>query len=145
VKITESNGMNDVSIPRLYLLRFGMSFRRENPRRAGLDKGYFVWQSECGMTTPMMLKKPSAWLPIGMSLAAVSVVCIHIALHGTARQADEGTAAHLWQLLMAAQIPSIAFFMIRWLPESPKQTLTILALQMVAALTALAPVYLLRW
>jgi len=84
-------------------------------------------------------------LPIGMSLAAVSVVCIHIALHGTARQADEGTAAHLWQLLMAAQIPSIAFFMIRWLPESPKQTLTILALQMVAALTALAPVYLLRW
>jgi len=97
------------------------------------------------MTTPLMLRKPSAFLPIGMSLAALTVVCIHIALHGTARQADEGAAAHLWQLLMAAQIPVILFFAIRWLPQSPKYALAIIALQVVAALAALAPVYLLRW
>ena len=70
---------------------------------------------------------------------------IQIALHGTARQADEGAAAHLWQLLMAAQVPPIAFFAIRWLPQSPKYALTINALQVVAAVAALAPVYLLRW
>jgi hypothetical protein len=92
-----------------------------------------------------MLRKPSAFLPVGMSLAALSVVFIHIALHGTARQADEGAAAHLWQLLMAAQVPIIVFFAIRWLPQRPKYGLVILALQAVAALGALAPVYLLRW
>jgi hypothetical protein len=80
-----------------------------------------------------------------MSLAALAVVFIHIALHGTARQADEGLAAHLWQLLMAVQVPIIGFFAIRWLPQNPRHALAILALQAVAALAALAPVYLLRW
>jgi hypothetical protein len=80
-----------------------------------------------------------------MSLAALAVVFVHIALHGTARQADEGTAAHLWQLLMAAQVPIIGFFAIRWLPQSPRFAWPILALQIVAALAALAPVYFLRW
>ena len=97
------------------------------------------------MTTPIMLRKPSAFLPVGMSLAALAVVFIHIALHGTARQADEGVAAHLWQLLMAAQVPVIVFFAIRWLPQIPKYALRIIALQLVAALGALAPVYSLRW
>jgi len=80
-----------------------------------------------------------------MSLAALSVVLVHIALSGTAPQADEGTAAHLWQLLMAAQVPIVAFFAIRWLPQSPRYASLILALQVVAALAALAPVYLLKW
>ena len=97
------------------------------------------------MTIPIIMRKPSAFLPVGMSLAALSVVFVHIALHGTARQADEGTAAHLWQLLMAAQVPIIVFFAVRWLPQNPKYALAILALQAVAALGALAPVYLLRW
>jgi hypothetical protein len=92
-----------------------------------------------------MLRKPSAFLPVGMSLAALAVVFIHIALYGVARQADEGAAAHLWQLLIAAEVPIVAFFAIRWLPQSPKYVLAILTLQLVAALAALAPVYLLRW
>jgi hypothetical protein len=80
-----------------------------------------------------------------MSLAALGVVLVHIIMSGTARQADERTAAHLWQLLMAAQIPIIGFFAIRWLPQSPRSGLPVLALQAVAALAALAPVYLLNW
>jgi hypothetical protein len=80
-----------------------------------------------------------------MSLAALAVVLVHIITSGTARQADEGTAAHLWQLLMAAQIPIMAFFAIRWLPQTPRVALPVLALQVVAAIAALAPVYLLRW
>ena len=44
---------------------------------------------------------PLPWIPIGMSLAALALVLGHIALYGTAREADEGAAAHLWQLLMA--------------------------------------------
>src|SRR3989442_247647 len=97
------------------------------------------------MTFPTMIKKPSAFLPVAMSFAALAVVLVHLAVSGPARQADEGTAAHLWQLLMAAQVPIVGFFAIRWLAESPRHALPVLALQAVAALAALAPVFLLNW
>jgi hypothetical protein len=92
-----------------------------------------------------MIKRPSAFVPVAMSLAALAIVLVHIIRSGVAREADEGTAAHLWQLMMAAQIPIIAFFAVRWLPQSPRSALPVLALQAVAALAALAPVYLLNW
>ena len=91
-----------------------------------------------------MLKKPSAFLPMAMSLAALAVVLAHVAIFGTAHEADEGAAAHLWQLLMVAQLPLLAFFAIRWLPRSPKQALRVMALQAGAAVAALAPVYFLN-
>ena len=59
---------------------------------------------------PNTLKHPSAFLPIAMSLLAVGAVLSHIVLVGTGPQADEGTAAHVWQLLMAGQLPIILFF-----------------------------------
>jgi hypothetical protein len=91
------------------------------------------------------LKQPSALIPLVMSLAALSVVLGHIAISGVARQADEGAAAHLWQLLIAGQIPIVAFFAVTSLPKRPRQTLLVLALQLVAVLAAAAPVFLLRW
>ena len=97
------------------------------------------------MQTATMLKHPSAFLPVGMSLGALAVVFIHIALHGTAPQADDGAAAHIWQILMAAQAPIVLFFAIKWVPQSPGTALPVLALQVVAALAAAAPVFLLRW
>jgi hypothetical protein len=90
-------------------------------------------------------KHPSAFLPVAMSLFALAVVLTHIVFFGTARQPDEGTAAHLWQLLMAGQLPVVAFFAFRWLPRVPRNALLVLALQFVAALAALAPVYFLNW
>ncbi len=97
------------------------------------------------MNLSTMIKRPSAFVPVAMSLAALAIVLVHIIRSGVAREADEGTAAHLWQLMMAAQIPIIAFFAVRWLPQSPRSALPVLALQAVAALAALAPVYLLNW
>lgn len=87
--------------------------------------------------------KPSAWIPLAMSIAALALVLGHVALFGAVREADEGTAAHLWQLLMAGQIPIVAFFVLKWLPQVPRQALLVLALQAGAALAALAPVYVL--
>ena len=46
-------------------------------------------------------RQPSAFIPIVMSLGALSTVLYHIAMFGVARQSDEGAAAHIWQLLMA--------------------------------------------
>jgi hypothetical protein len=90
------------------------------------------------------LKKPSAFLPLAMSFAALATVLVHVAMFGTAREADEGTAAHIWQILMAAQIPIVAFFALKWLPRTPRQALLVLALQGGAALAALAPVFFLN-
>ena len=96
------------------------------------------------MTLPAMIKRPSAFLPVAMSLAALAVVLFHVAIFGAAREADEGAAAHLWQLLMVAQLPLLLFFAIRWLPRSPKQAMQVMALQAGAAVAALAPVYFLN-
>jgi hypothetical protein len=90
------------------------------------------------------IRQPSAFLPIAMSLVALALVLGHVALFGIVHEADEGTAAHLWQLLMAAQVPIIAFFAIKYIPQKPKQALLVLALQIVAALTACAPVFFLK-
>ena len=96
------------------------------------------------MTVPRMIKRPSAFLPIAMSFAALATVAAHVVRFGVVREPDEGAAAHIWQLLMAAQVPTIAFFAIKWLPRAPKEGLTVLALQVGAMLAALAPVYLLK-
>jgi hypothetical protein len=80
-----------------------------------------------------------------LSFAALALVFVHILTSGADREADEGTTAHLWQILMAAQIPIIAFFAIRWVPQRPRSAFLVLVLQAVAALAALAPVYLLNW
>ncbi len=91
-----------------------------------------------------IMKKPSAFLPLAMSFAALATVLVHVAMFGVAREADEGTAAHVWQILMAAQIPIVAFFAIKWLPRTPGQALRVLALQAGAGLAALAPVFVLN-
>ena len=91
------------------------------------------------------LKSLSAWLPVAMSLAALALVIGHVATVGVARQVDEGTAAHLWQLLMAGQIPVIALFAIKWLPRHPRQALVVLSLQAASVIAAAAPVFLLEF
>lgn len=98
-----------------------------------------------------IIRRPSAFLPIAMSLTALMMPLAAMAsyrmTHGTfmiAREPDEGTLAHLWQILMAGQMPIIAFFAIKWLPRSPRQTLSVLALHVGAALASMAPVFFLN-
>jgi hypothetical protein len=95
--------------------------------------------------TLSLTRRPSGFVPIAMSLAAVATIFSHIVLSGTAPQPDEGAAAHIWQLLMAGQLPVVAFFAVKWLPKDPRTALRVLALQAGAALAALAPVYWLGW
>ena len=90
-----------------------------------------------------VMKQPSAFLPLTMSFGALAMVLAHVAIFGVVHEADEGTAAHIFQLLMIAQVPIVAFFAIKWVPRTPRQALIILALQTVAALAAFAPVFLL--
>src|ERR1017187_646823 len=87
------------------------------------------------------IKQPGALIPIAMSFAALVTVLSHVAMFGATREADEGPAAHIWQLLMAGQMPVVAFYAVKWLPRAPIRTLQVLAVQAGAALAALAPVY----
>ncbi len=86
-------------------------------------------------------KQPSALLPVAMSTTALVVVLYNLAMFGIVHDADEGTAAHLFQLLMAGQTPFIAYFALKWLRRTPRQAMYVLTLQAVAALAALAPVF----
>jgi hypothetical protein len=91
------------------------------------------------------LRQPTAIIPLAMSLMALAIVLGRLAVSGIAREADEGTAAHLWQLLMAGQVPVIGLFALMWLPRAPRQALFVLVLQGAALIAAAAPVFLLNW
>jgi hypothetical protein len=96
-----------------------------------------------------ILKSPSAFLPLGMSLSALAIVLVSLAIglaHGgkVTRDPDEGAIAHLWQLLMTVQMPIVLFFVIKWLRRAPGQTLRILGLQAGAWLASCAPIYFLH-
>ena len=90
-----------------------------------------------------LLKYPSAWLPLLMTFIPLAVGLLEGFMTGFVHQTDEGTAAHLWQILMVLQIPIIIFFALTWLPRAPEPALRILVLQISAYLTSFAAVYFL--
>lgn len=92
-----------------------------------------------------LLKRPSAFLPLTMSAFVLAMMAAHIARFGIAPQADEGRAAHLFQLLMPAQIPIIAFFAFTWLRRDRTHAIEVLALQIALAAIPFAIVFSLRW
>lgn len=91
-----------------------------------------------------LAKMPSAFLPLAMSLTALAVLGGHLVLFGTAREPDEGATAHIWQILMAGQIPILVAFGFKWFRRSPKLAMRVFLLQAGAALASLAPVFFLN-
>jgi hypothetical protein len=97
-----------------------------------------------------MIKRPSAFLPVAMSLIALTMVLttLTIGLAHTGgvivRDPDEGATAHLFQLLMTVQMPIALFFAVKWLRRAPAPSLGVLALQAGAWLAACAPIYFLH-
>ena len=81
-----------------------------------------------------LLKKPSAWIPLLMSFAALAMILVYVAINGFASSGngDEGAPARIFQLIMLAQLPIAGYFAIKWLPKQPKQSLMVLVLQAVA-------------
>jgi hypothetical protein len=86
------------------------------------------------------MKQASALVPLALSFAALTMVIVHFAMYGIVHEADEGTPAHTFQILMVAQAPIVAFFAIKWLPRNPRSALLVLALQAGAGLGAIAAV-----
>ena len=88
-----------------------------------------------------IIKNPSAWIPIAMSLSMLAYIISYIMIFGIVYHEDEGTPAHLFQLWLVLEVLMVAFFAIKWLPKTPKQALFVLAIQIVAILAACAPVF----
>lgn len=94
------------------------------------------------ITVRALLRQPTGYLPVAMSVGALAMVAWFVAVHGVVHQPDEGAQAHLWQLFVAGQVPVIAYFAFRWLPTSIRPALVVLALQIGAlVLLAVAPLW----
>ncbi len=90
-------------------------------------------------------RRISAWLPITMSMTAVLLTLVRLLSVGRQPDLDEGFYAHLWQLLMAAQIPVAVVYLVKTPRAARRQMVYTVALQAGAALIAVIPVALLRW
>jgi len=97
-------------------------------------------------TTKSLMKTPSAWLPLLMSFAALLLIVGSVALNGVTQPPpeDEGTVAHIFQILMGSQIFVLTYFAARWLPLNPKQGLKIIAAQVFCAACVFAVLRLLE-
>ena len=86
---------------------------------------------------------PSAFLPLAMSLLALATMGLGPKVFGDLHATDEGPTAHIWQILIAGQVPVIAFFAVKWLRRLPGQALKILSVQACGVLVNFAVVFLL--
>jgi hypothetical protein len=87
-----------------------------------------------------LFRNASAVIPLVMSGIALATVLVHVLSTHGAPASDEGTAAHVFQLLFAGQAPFVAYFALKWMPRLPSQAMHVIAMQAAAALLALAPV-----
>jgi len=84
-------------------------------------------------------------LPVAMSLAAFGIVGFVVATGWQRHLTDEGTAAHLFQLLIAGEIPMIILFLLTIeRGDAPRVTRLLLA-QGVSIALALGSVALFRF
>ena len=96
-----------------------------------------------------VMRRPSAYLPVAMSLFCLVMVLggigVGLAQGGQiVRDKDEGSMAHIFQILMTVQMPIVLFFAVKWLRRAPRPALGVLALQAGAWLASCAPVYFLH-
>ncbi len=94
------------------------------------------------ITVGTLMRQPTGYLPVAMSTGALGMIVWFVAVHGVVHQPDEGAQAHLWQLLVAGQLPLMAYFAVSWLPIARRPALVALALQVAAViLLAIAPLW----
>jgi len=142
--------------PRWWRQRYGEEFKQLLAESTGICEVADVFRSalyerarswviskgsQCSFRT--VATRTSAFLPIAMSLTALAAVAFHVVIYGSAREPDEGAVAHIWQILMAGQMPILMFFGLKWVPRAPRQALPVLAAQAGAALASMAPVFFL--
>ena len=88
-----------------------------------------------------LVRSPGGFLPLAMSLLALALIFLGPRVFGDLHSADEGPTAHLWQILIAGQLPISTFLLVKWLRRAARPTLQVLALQSAALFANLAVVF----
>ena len=101
-----------------------------------------VDMTQSPQTFRALSKQPSAFLPFAMSVLALATMALGPWVFGDLHSTDEGPTAHIWQLLIAGQLPVIAFFALKWLRRLPAQAVKVLSVQASAVLVNCAVVFL---
>ena len=79
--------------------------------------------------------------PVVMSSVALLIVLVHAARSDGAHEIDEGAAAHIWQLLMAAQVPIVLWYLASSLSRPYRTWVPTLLLQCGMAFLSCAAVF----
>ncbi|NDQ55890.1 MAG: hypothetical protein GZ088_02320 [Acidipila sp.] len=88
------------------------------------------------------MKRAAGYAPIAMSLVALAIVLYGIAKYGAHPPQDEGWEAHVFQILMVAQIPIIVLYIAAAGSQSFVRILPVLGLQALAWLAACGALYI---
>jgi hypothetical protein len=92
-----------------------------------------------------LIRQPTAWLPIAISLTAFAMVVGYALAFGVnasrgGTPEDEGAPARIFQLLMAAQAVLVVAFASRWLPRAPRPAARIIVAQLLGAAVPIASI-----
>ena len=79
-------------------------------------------------------------LPVAMSLAALAIVLIAVTTGWERHLADEGVAAHLFQLLIAGEVPLVLLFLLTAERGRMATIIRLAAIQVAAVALALGSV-----
>ena len=89
----------------------------------------------------VLVRSPSAYLPLAMSVLALALVLVSVLLFGTVRQPDEGAVVHLFQLLVIGQVPLVTWSLFHRIKCDKALGLRIFGLQTGFLAVALLPVW----
>jgi hypothetical protein len=87
--------------------------------------------------TRTQINKWSGLVPVAMSLAALGIVLAVVTTGWERHLQDEGAAAHLFQLLIAGEIPIVLLFLLTADRARPGPLMRMVAIQAVAIGAAL--------
>lgn len=94
------------------------------------------------------VRKPSAYVPLAMSACALVMVLYFLVAVGPASPDpphDEGAPAHIFQLLIAGQLPFLGYFALRGLASDWRAAMSVMTLQGLAIVGAAAIPFALGW
>jgi len=96
--------------------------------------------------TLSLIRKPSSWIPIALSLAMLVLESFYLLniLHADPT-GDEGLGAHLFQLWLPLEAIIVMYFSVKWLPKERKEAFPIFIIQIILVIAVCTPVFYFRW
>jgi len=88
-----------------------------------------------------LIKHPTAWLPMGMSVAILALVLSMVTTLGVMQYSGSGATSQMFQFWIAAESSMIAFFGFKWIPQMPLEAQWVMLGQILFALIPLAIVF----